>query len=491
MEDNNANNQRIEELKRALQDEKDKAAAVKAEAKKAKLIELSKKEMARDALKDDKNFKRLRGICDLTTIKWSVDGVFDDFCRVKGYRVTGAGEIVSVSGMTDPESDFSAYLTEIDTEYQLLLMKVASTGAYTKKELKSLYPYERNKKDRQSTMLAMGSKAGRAEHMEALRAKLACSKEDLSFVRELVGYLTDIPPTEEDVYAFAHSLWLVKRGIFNMPRSYEQMLVLYGKQGIGKTYLLPKLFAPLGDIVMHNTDMSQINDSSAIDAYATHLVQIYDEMQNADKTCINALKNVITSKEIHVRLRYDKRKVRKDMLATFFATTNTSIEFLINDSTGMRRFYQVNVSEEYPKNWGKVNKIDFLALIKGIDESRPTGYVTDTKVAAGIARHKDTFRRQDAIDQFLEDYNVADLSNMKEKPKLRKIMPSKIQACFMDYLKQNGIDDDYNTKTKMNRIGPYLKRRGFDNKASNGTRYWLLNEDCLIGQDYEKVKENT
>lgn len=431
-----------------------------------------------DAMKQSELFAELSFISDFLSVGWHADFAFDHFAKEYSYYVSPTGEIICKDGDGNPEQDLAIFVADISTRALQLRKELSRTFSLKPKIISDMAPIMKRTKDEQSTLLMSASSKRQREKLDEIRTLIATRGDDLSLLRELVGYLTDVPPCEATVYAFAHSLWLVKRGIFHMPRSDHQMLILYGSQGIGKTRLLPMLFGPIHELIMNNSDMGQIGDSSSVDSYANYAVQIYDELHNADRVGVNSLKNIITADVMHTRLRYDRRKVRKTNWATFFGTTNISIELLLNDSTGMRRFFQIHVSDSYKRHWDKANSIDYLALLRGIDENRENGYCSDIHKYK-IQELKDNYRREDEIFEFIESLGLGsfDPANPQE---LRKVSNGAIVTKFQEFIKENGFESSYTANVSIRRINPYLKNLGFHPYRDNSSRGWLLPVDSLI-----------
>lgn len=432
-----------------------------------------------EAMKRSELFSELSFISEFLSTGWHADFAFDHFANEYNYYVSPTGEIICSDGDGNPEQDLAIFIADISTRALQIKRELSIQFAIKQKVISDMSPIMKRTKEEQSTLLMSASSKRQKQKLDEIRELIRTQGEDLSYLRELVGYLTDIPPCEATVYAFAHSLWLVKRGIFHKKRVDHQMLILYGSQGIGKTMLLPMIFAPIWELVMTNSDMGEIGDSSSIDSYANYPVQIYDELHNADRVGVNSLKNIITSDVMHTRLRYDRRKVRKTNWATFFGTTNISIEVLLNDSTGMRRFFQLHVSDSYKeKYWDKAREIDFLALLRGIDENKERGY------CQGIHEHKiqelkNNYKREDEISEFISSLGLLTFDPTKQV-EMRKVSNGLIVEKFHAFIKENGFESSYTANVSIRRINPYLKNLGYHPYREKTSRGWLLPVDALI-----------
>lgn len=320
-------------------------------------------------------------------------------------------------------------------------------------------------------------------HIKALqdtRERLKCEKEDLAPVSYFIELLTTRPPKEEDVCAFAHSLWLVKRGLFRLKRHDHHMFILLGGQRLGKSEAMQRVFGPLSEFRI-NTSLDNIVDPAFVESRAYHLIQFVDEMSGySKKSTVEHLKDVITNPNYATRRVYGRYVSQFQNWATYFGCSNTPVSAMIRDSSGMRRFYELEVNPNFKNNWDKVNSMDFEAMWKGVDEKLEYGYVGGKYEEVGnrVREIKEKYTDIDIKEQFVEDMNVVYTKGMKVRPVLNSV----IMARFKDYLKVEGVDNAHNNKITMQHISHSLQRRGFEKTRTLDGRGWLLNDDCLFGQ---------
>lgn len=119
------------------------------------------------------------------------------------------------------------------------------------------------------------------------------------------------------------------------------MPIFYGNQGCGKSTFCRSLMSGLGSAFSEGT-IKELEDKKAYTKFSDSYVMFFDEMQKADKTDVNAIKNAVTSTEFHVRPMGTNKNVILPNNLTFIGTTNVPVDTLIRDETGNRRFVQLD-----------------------------------------------------------------------------------------------------------------------------------------------------
>lgn len=214
-----------------------------------------------------------------------------------------------------------------------------------------------------------------------LQTNLATSGEDLTHITKWVSLITNDPaPSKLNINTMAHWLWSVKRKLNGLPVSNHIMPIIYSQaQGIGKSEAVKKLIAPLKLFV---TEMSvrMMTEERLYAAYEDYLVVFSDEMAHAAKADSETVKHIITAEYVSYRPMGSNEYHSVQQNCSFIGTSNKSLELLFNDPTGLRRFYQIDASmpatlSDRKKVWAQLNQIDYLALWKGIDETKNEGYL--------------------------------------------------------------------------------------------------------------------
>lgn len=236
--------------------------------------------------------------------------------------------------------------------------------------------------------------------LEQVRISLKCPAENLA---PLINWIRASTGKEDrsDVAAIAHWLWLIKRKLLGLPVANHIMVVAYGKQGGGKTIAIRKLLGPLHDFgyVLY-ASVSQIADERYLKLLNEHFVVFCDEMAWAERADINSLKNTISADILTPRKLGTNQGFRIKQNSTFIGASNRRVNEMIWDSSGMRRFYELICEDTL--SWSLVNSIDYLELIRGIDEARKDGYLIGDALAT-VRKKQDELINRDDLTLFLED----------------------------------------------------------------------------------------
>lgn len=141
---------------------------------------------------------------------------------------------------------------------------------------------------------------------------------------------------------------MVASGLFKDEHN-EMMLILYGKQSVGKTTFIRNLIpAPLQKYYYSG----MLNPAS--DEFFAHLTKFLlinlDELVGVSRKMFKELKEVLSKKKIHHRIKYDRHGQDYPRIASIAGTSNVK-EFLY-DLTGNRRFISVEaLSIDYQSDY--------------------------------------------------------------------------------------------------------------------------------------------
>lgn len=134
---------------------------------------------------------------------------------------------------------------------------------------------------------------------------------------------------------------VVSRVIKEKAVKFDQMIILTGAQGIGKSTFLSKLGK------QWYTDFKlKLDDKDTLVALQKYMVVEVGELAGFNKVEVTALKNFMSQTTDTYRAPYDRRTVEHPRHYVLFGTTN-DIEFL-KDATGERRFWPIECLERKP-----------------------------------------------------------------------------------------------------------------------------------------------
>lgn len=208
--------------------------------------------------------------------------------------------------------------------------------------------------------------------------------------------------SEDDLMVMAHWLWLIKRNAFEKSVIYQIMPVLYGRQGAGKTKALDVLIAPIKDFRL-TIGMNQLSDERVFEGLSTNFIVLFDELQGVERADMNALKKQITATHNSYRKLYSHSVVNIPMRCSFIGATNKPISESLNDSTGMRRFWQIKTLDKI--DWAAVNSISSKDIYMGIDENLEDGYLKGAPLDR-VAETQKSYVNAEPAEEFLKEHGL-------------------------------------------------------------------------------------
>ncbi len=209
---------------------------------------------------------------------------------------------------------------------------------------------------------------------------------------------TEDDPVEYTTAVVRKFIWQVKRKMVGLPVFDHIMPVLYGSQGTGKTQFIKRFVSPIAENISY-PNLKEITDSRNRQLWK-RWVLIVDEMEGYEKTDVDALKNVITKEVVSGRVLNTHDDFNEINAASLIGASNKTLDELIKDSTGMRRFIQLNWANLDEAGWQVINGVDFLGLWKSVDETgddplKPFKDYTKAK--------QEEFRQKTLVEQWVLD----------------------------------------------------------------------------------------
>lgn len=259
-------------------------------------------------------------------------------------------------------------------------------------------------------------------------------------------------PMEE--HALAHWLWQVKRKMLGLPVEDHIMLVFTGRQGCGKSSALSRLLESVNE---YRCDMpiSALADERNYVALSENFVILSDEMQGCQKTDIEHLKQIVTATRLSSRKLYTQLRETFPQNVSLIGTSNKSIDLLVRDETGMRRFFEINCLEKM--DWSTINSIKYDELWQSIDETIPNGYLHLVKDE--IRERQEKYRYKDSVETYIEELGVIS-GPLIEHTTVREIYNDYGRWC---------IDNGFKAFDK-NYFGKRMSSLGVESARTNSTR---------------------
>ncbi|WP_243450432.1 virulence-associated E family protein [Desulfosporosinus sp. Sb-LF] len=136
--------------------------------------------------------------------------------------------------------------------------------------------------------------------------------------------------------------------IFTPGCKFDYMLVMIGKQGLGKSYFMKKLGGK-----WYSDSLMSVTGKEAYEQLQGVWIIEMGELSAAKKADVDALKHFITKQEDIFRAAYGRRTAAYPRQCIFLGTTN-DYECL-RDTTGGRRFWPINVGNGEHSMWQELN----------------------------------------------------------------------------------------------------------------------------------------
>lgn len=263
--------------------------------------------------------------------------------------------------------------------------------------------------------------------LNEIREAIKSTGEDLGELRRFLIAATG-KCSEIELAIMAHSVWQVKRKLFNRRVRDHVMVVLRGPQGGGKTEALKILFEPV-KAWFKNASLKEVADERWKLLFRNALVIFCDELQHAEWASVDSLKNIISADELETRILGTNTYSNVRQNCTFIGASNRPLAEIIRDPSGMRRFFEV---ETLPKmDWEAINRIDVLKLWRGIDENSNETYIKPFKLE--IASMQKDLILPDLEEEFLIQFDL-----LNESIERDFLSCAEIYDLYVRHCKQNG-----------------------------------------------------
>jgi len=299
--------------------------------------------------------------------------------------------------------------------------------------------------------------------------------ENLEPLKKFVRMLTG-EEQGQVVAVFAQFIWAIKRRMTNQTTFDQIMPIIYGKQKAGKSLCIKYLMKPLGTL-KQDCKLSETVDSRHQMSFGRTYAVVIDEMSGAQKTDIDALKQLITADEIDIRKLHGNKVFKIKQNVSLIGTTNRQVAELIYDPTGARRFYQINSSDKIDPQ-EIITSIDYVGIWQGVNENKATGYLEAEIV--NIEKDQEDLIGQEDIQMFLEAYNI--------KPGLKEVPLSTLYETYRLWSEANGAKVSNSAW-----FGRKLRGRGFKKpiqKSIKGINSYVYFIDPCATEIHEKANYN-
>ncbi len=194
------------------------------------------------------------------------------------------------------------------------------------------------------------------------------------------------------------------------------MPVLFGRQGIGKTYFVEAMCRPVAEF-MRTCGFKEIGDERNIDLWRS-LILFADEMAKSTKTDYDEVKKAITADTLSRRLLGTNRMADVRQSATLIGCSNKSLSEIILDDTGNRRFAPLIFVQ--PKDRDIIDRIDWLQAWRSIKTTDSDPIIPHLATLAAVqASERALGQVEEWLDALMNGFRLdADASNACSVEKL-------------------------------------------------------------------------
>ena len=246
--------------------------------------------------------------------------------------------------------------------------------------------------------------AKQREHAK-IAARVLGKPENAEALEELRRFVVAVAGKADTAVmaGFLQFLWCVKRSLAGLTREHDIMPILYNQiQGNGKSTAVRRLVSPLEELVDSITVETLADERKRADL-GRFVVGVWDEMEGADKRDTDAIKNALSSQMVSYRPMRTNDNVTIVRTMNFIGTSNKPLAAMVRDSSGNRRFVEVETLAKLDHT--AINAINYPLLWQAISENAEA---PAKAVLAEIRAHQAVGRFQDSVAMWLasEDFDA-------------------------------------------------------------------------------------
>lgn len=237
----------------------------------------------------------------------------------------------------------------------------------------------------------------------------------------------------------------------------NRILVIKGRQGLGKDFLVKQMLGGLGQYLVPFVIHQQERDT--FQQLISGLVMVISEYDRTNRTEVSALKNMITADRASFRGAYERKPKIHMVRSSFIATCN--VDGILRDWTGNRRYIIFDVADierRYPLG-------DTMQVLAQWRKLSSDGYRASEETESKLAGYIDRQTPADPEKELIEDYQIL---FRKARDQFGPCEGRMLSSELGDVWKELGRLHDL----RPNTIKAILKRNGFGKHTNDGTKYW-------------------
>ena len=183
------------------------------------------------------------------------------------------------------------------------------------------------------------------------------------------------------------------------------MLILDGIQGIGKSHLSGWLLP--SDMLNYFVEggLEPEHKDTKVRVVSNFLWEVGELQGMTKKADLEALKNIITQRQMNVRLPYGHFDIDKPVTCSFIGTVNESGSGFLNDITGNRRFAVVRVNQ-LDWQYSKLDQTQLWAQIYAAYKAGERGTFTAQEKAEQITINAEYDTLSHVAEFFFSEYDI-------------------------------------------------------------------------------------
>lgn len=255
------------------------------------------------------------------------------------------------------------------------------------------------------------------------------------WLQGIVGLGNEVNPLHKVI--MRHFIWQVKRKMLGLEVKYHLMPLIFGPQGSGKTLAIERFLAPITKLVLRGKTVDFMDDPRELNVLEENYVCFFDEMSRAEQADADELKSKISATTIKSRVFHTQTYIDIQQNCTFIGAANRGFIDLIYDTTGMRRFWQIDGAttsnfEERQKNWAITGGVNAVDMWRSVDERQDVPEIA--KHWKEISGAQEGLRTTSSVEDWLEstelqpgDQHVIQISKAYEMYR-QMCVDSKIEA---------------------------------------------------------------
>jgi Virulence-associated protein E len=305
------------------------------------------------------------------------------------------------------------------------------------------------------------------EERKKLFARIKFSGAEL--LSPLEKFITAITGTNDTIAVgvMAHFIWGIKRKLLGLDTVFQIMPIILGKQEAGKSYSIEKLLSPIENLKLE-MNLNEVIDPRNLLSFDKKFALVINEMAGANKTDVEKLKNLITTKRNDVRKLHTNEVLRARQNTSLIGTTNKPVAEIIYDPTGARRFFEIKSLDKM--DWPVIENLDYYALWQGINENRIRGYYEEHK--QGINERQAELTGLEELQVFLDLYKI--------KPGTKEISGILLYETYKTWCETNGVKSILNSVWLSRRLtGKGFKKPYQKSIRGKTTQMYTISEEAL------------